>query len=132
VRFRTIPDTCERNLIEAVWNEIPLTCAFHEDRKPVVYWVIYDAVYHTWSEGSTGTGMAKDDIRRFGEKVRALRTRRGLTTRALADALESTNSYISKVETGKVQPGIGFAYRIATYFGVTTDALLDDARDVSD
>jgi transcriptional regulator with XRE-family HTH domain len=75
--------------------------------------------------------MAKDtEIRRFGEKVHALRTSRGLTTRELANALGSTHSYISKVENGKVQPGIAFAYKVATYFEVSADDLLNDAREV--
>jgi HTH-type transcriptional repressor of puuD len=76
--------------------------------------------------------MAKGaEIRRFGEKVHALRTSRGLSTRDLASALDSTHSYISKVENGKVQPGIAFAYKVATYFEVSADDLLDDEREVT-
>jgi transcriptional regulator with XRE-family HTH domain len=70
------------------------------------------------------------EVRRFGEKLRTLRTQRGLTTRELAKALGITNGSVSNIETGKTKPNIDLAHRVATYFGVTTDDLLDDGREV--
>ena len=68
-------------------------------------------------------------MRRFGEKMRMLRKRRGLTIVALAEALgyaPTSNSYISEIETGKRRPKIDFVLKVAHYFGVTTDELVQD------
>jgi transcriptional regulator with XRE-family HTH domain len=68
-------------------------------------------------------------MRRFGEKMRVLRKRRGLTIVALAEALgyaPTSNSYISEIETGKRRPKIDFVLKVAHYFGVTTDQLVQD------
>jgi transcriptional regulator with XRE-family HTH domain len=74
--------------------------------------------------------MPEQKVKRFGEKLRTLRTRRGLTVRALAAALGVAHTTISEIENGKNKPGIDFTYTVATYFGVTTDDLLDDEREV--
>lgn len=68
-------------------------------------------------------------MQRFGEKLRLLRTRRGLTVRELAVALGyrvSSHSYISETETGRRHPKIEFVLKVAHYFGVTTDQLVRD------
>jgi transcriptional regulator with XRE-family HTH domain len=66
-------------------------------------------------------------MQRFGEKLRALRTRQGRSVRALANALGYTAySYISEIETGKLKPSIEFALKVARLFDVTTDQLLKD------
>lgn len=68
-------------------------------------------------------------MRRFGEKLRVLRKRRGMTIIALAEALgyaPTSNSYISEIETGKRRPKIDFVLKVAHYFGVTTDQLVQD------
>jgi DNA-binding XRE family transcriptional regulator len=39
---------------------------------------------------------------------------------------------VSNIETGKTKPNIDLAHRVATYFGVTTDDLLDDEREVGE
>ena len=74
--------------------------------------------------------MADGDIKRFGEKLRTLRTRKGLTMRALATALQVSDGAICEVETNARQARINFAHKVAKYFGVSTDDLLDDERDV--
>jgi transcriptional regulator with XRE-family HTH domain len=76
------------------------------------------------------TETATRGVKRFGEKLRTLRTSRGLTLRELADAMGASRSTIGHVETGRMQPTIDFAYKVATYFCVSTDELLDDAREV--
>ena len=66
-------------------------------------------------------------MQRFGEKLRKLRRRRGLTVRELAEALGySAHSHISEVETGKREPKVAFILKIADFFQVTTDQLLRD------
>lgn len=68
-------------------------------------------------------------MRRFGEKLRVLRKRRGMTIIALAEALRyapTSNSYISEIETGKRRPKIDFVLKVAHYFGVTTDQFVQD------
>jgi repressor LexA len=73
---------------------------------------------------------ADDDIKRFGEKLRILRTRKGLTIRALASELRVSHGAIGEVEANARQPRINFARKVAEYFGVSADVLLDDERDV--
>jgi transcriptional regulator with XRE-family HTH domain len=69
-------------------------------------------------------------VRRFGEKLRTLRIRQGMTTRDLGKVLGVTSGSISNVETGKTKPNIDFARNAATYFGISADDLLDDEREV--
>src|SRR5262245_3088746 len=69
------------------------------------------------------------NMQRFGEKLRTLRTRRGMTVRELAVALgyaASSHSYISEAETGKRVPKTQFVLKVAQFFSVTTDQLLRD------
>jgi DNA-binding XRE family transcriptional regulator len=76
--------------------------------------------------------MSRPDriVHRFGEKMKELRIRRGMTTRALADALGVGHGSISEIENGKRQPGADLVQKTATYFGVSADDLLDDEREV--
>ena len=64
---------------------------------------------------------------RFGEKLRALRLRKGLTLEQLASALGyRTHSYLSEIESGKKKPTADLVLKVAIHFGVTTDSLLRD------
>jgi len=66
-------------------------------------------------------------MERFGEKLRILREKQGLSTRQLASVLEIKSSgYVSKLETGKQKPSIELLLKISFYFGVSTDQLLRD------
>jgi transcriptional regulator with XRE-family HTH domain len=66
-------------------------------------------------------------MQRFGEKLRILRKRHGMTIIDLAAALGYTaNSYVSELETGKKQPTAALVFKVAKLFNVTTDQLLDD------
>jgi DNA-binding XRE family transcriptional regulator len=53
-----------------------------------------------------------------------------MTTRELAKVLGITSGSVSNIETGKTKPNIDFAHRVATYFDVSADDLLDDEREV--
>ena len=76
---------------------------------------------------------AKSDnlILRFGEKLRTLRLRHGMTVRELTRALGYTGSgQISEIETGKRLPTAEFVLKVARYFSVSADHLLKDELDV--
>lgn len=71
--------------------------------------------------------LSRRELTKFGEKVRALRTRRGLTLKRLAASLGmDTHSYLSELESGKKAPSALLALRLARLFEVSTDTLLLD------
>jgi transcriptional regulator with XRE-family HTH domain len=61
-----------------------------------------------------------------------LRKRHGFTLQELADQLATTNGYLSMVETGQREPRAAFVFRLARFFNVSTDALLDDDVNLED
>ena len=66
-------------------------------------------------------------MQRFGEKLRALRTHRGMTLQEAAAALGlRAHGYISEIERGKKKPTAEFVLGVARLFHVTTDELLKD------
>lgn len=70
-------------------------------------------------------------MQRFGEKLRTLRKKKGLTLKQLADELEfDSHSYLSAIEFGKKQPSVELVIQIAVLFDVSTDDLLFDDREV--
>ena len=65
--------------------------------------------------------------KRFGEKLRALRTQKGISLADLASHMGySSHGYISEIENGKKQPTVEFVMKVARIFDVTTDQLLKD------
>lgn len=72
-------------------------------------------------------------MQRFGEKLRTLRTKRGMTIRDLADALGyGSYSHIGDVEIGRKKPSLDFAIRVSRLFGVSVDRLVKDERELED
>jgi len=70
-------------------------------------------------------------VQRFGEKLRILRKRRGLTLQEMARELGITShSYISAIEFGKKQPSVALVIKVAEMFDVSTDQLLKDYLEV--
>lgn len=70
-------------------------------------------------------------MQRLGEKLRALREQRGLSTRQLSAQLGiSSSGYISKLETGKQKPSLELLLKMALFFNVSTDQLLKDDLEV--
>lgn len=66
-------------------------------------------------------------MQRFGEKLRILRQRRGLTMRELADALElQSHGFIGNLESGRKHPSLEFTIKVADFFGVSLDQLARD------
>jgi transcriptional regulator with XRE-family HTH domain len=72
-------------------------------------------------------------MRRFGEKLHALRTGKRMTLKELAVALGLTaHGYISEIEAGKKKPTTDFVLKVARFFGVKTDQLLKDELDIEE
>jgi transcriptional regulator with XRE-family HTH domain len=72
-------------------------------------------------------------MQRFGEKLRALRQRRGMSVRELTSALGyKGHGYIYDIEIGKKKPNVEFVVRVADLFEVTTDQLLRDELEVDE
>lgn len=70
-------------------------------------------------------------MKRFGEKLRVLRTNEGMTLKELANSLGLTaHGYISEIEAGKKKPTTDFVLKVARYFQVTTDQLLKDEFEI--
>lgn len=70
---------------------------------------------------------------RFGEKLRALRMKRGLSVRELARALGySAHSHIGEVEAGRQQPSIEFALKVSRFFQVSMDRLTKDELELDE
>ena len=59
----------------------------------------------------------------FSENLKRLRSARGLTQRALADALGVTFQAVSKWENGRAAPDIFVLPRLASIFGCQIDDL---------
>lgn len=60
----------------------------------------------------------------FGENLRRLRIRSGMTQEDLGRAMEKSKNNISQYETGKREPDLATLLRLAELFRVTTDELL--------
>lgn len=72
-------------------------------------------------------------MQRFGEKLRLLRTRRGMTLTELAHALGYTaHGHISELEAGKKVPTVQFVLNVARLFGISTDELLKDELELNE
>jgi transcriptional regulator with XRE-family HTH domain len=66
-------------------------------------------------------------MKRFGEKMATLRQRHGMSVRDLARELGYTShSHVGKIESGKREPSLKFAIKVANLFKVTIDQLVND------
>ena len=71
------------------------------------------------------------NLRRFGEKLRALRIHHGFTLVGLAAEIGlKAHGYISEIEAGKKLPTIAFVLNVTRLFNVSTDQLLNDELDL--
>jgi transcriptional regulator with XRE-family HTH domain len=61
----------------------------------------------------------------IGNKIKALRKQRGITQEQLADSIGISFQAVSKWENNVALPDITLVPALASYFGVTTDELLD-------
>jgi transcriptional regulator with XRE-family HTH domain len=66
-----------------------------------------------------------DLAERFGENVRRLRRRAGISAEELADRAEINRSHVGSIEAGRVEPRLGTLLRLAGSLHSTPDELLD-------
>jgi transcriptional regulator with XRE-family HTH domain len=70
-------------------------------------------------------------VQRFGEKLRTLRHKRGITLEELSRELGyADHTFLSRVERGQKKPSMKLVLEIARRFQVSTDQLLVDDLDV--
>ena len=70
-------------------------------------------------------------MRRFGEKLRVIRTRHGMSLRQLADVLGfNSHGYVGDLESGRKKPSLEVALKIARLFDVSVDSLVKDEMEV--
>ncbi len=69
-------------------------------------------------------------MKRFGEKLRTLREREGLSLRQLGEKLDVSKNYIWTMEMGHKTPNIAMLIKIARLFNVTADQLIMDDQDL--
>jgi len=70
-------------------------------------------------------------MKRFGEKLRALRQREGMTLRQLSDMLGVHNSHIARIEQGQ-KPSVELILKISHIFNVSLDRLMKDELELDD
>src|SRR4051794_3467380 len=66
---------------------------------------------------------AFEEIGGVGQELRARRTAKGLSLRALARRLEISPSALSQIETGKSRPSVSTLYAIVSELGMSLDEL---------
>lgn len=62
----------------------------------------------------------------FGKNLRALREKDGIERKILAQHFEMPYNTLKNYENDEREPGHSFIIKVANYFGVTTDYLLDN------
>ena len=60
----------------------------------------------------------------FGEELKFQRTKRNKTLKEVERDTGISNSNLSRWESGKVLPNIGFCVILADYYGITLDELI--------
>lgn len=68
--------------------------------------------------------MNEFDKNLLGERLKYLRTEKGLGQNLLAKELKLSNASISYWETGKQEPSAEALFKLAKYFNVSADYLL--------
>jgi transcriptional regulator with XRE-family HTH domain len=71
-----------------------------------------------------------EPLNKLGEKLRTLRTGRGLTVRQLGDILGVNHSHITKIEKGENIPSLPLALKIADLFNISLDQLTRDELEI--
>jgi transcriptional regulator with XRE-family HTH domain len=69
-------------------------------------------------------------MQRFGEKLRSLRRRQGLSQIQLGDKLDVQQSYVGKMERGERTPNVAMLLKIAELFNVSFDQLMNDDLEI--
>lgn len=69
---------------------------------------------------------SRDVCVRFGERLRQLREKRGLNQIQLSEKIGIENSHLSRLESGKREPGLYMLELLAKGLGVTISELMKD------
>ncbi|MES1053452.1 helix-turn-helix transcriptional regulator [Bacillus thuringiensis] len=67
----------------------------------------------------------------LGDRIKSIRTKKNISQKELADALNVNRSAISLYETNRKSPSRETTYKIATVLGVSIDYLLGLQTDIS-
>ncbi len=71
-------------------------------------------------------------MQRFGEKLRILRDKHGLTLRQLGAMLEVSHTFVAQLEKGEKTPNVAMVLKISQVFDVSTDVLIKDELELED
>jgi len=71
-------------------------------------------------------------MKRFGEKIRFLRQKHGLTQHEVSDNLNIERAHLSNLERGKKKPNGDMILKIARFFQVTPNDLMLDEIELPD
>jgi transcriptional regulator with XRE-family HTH domain len=75
--------------------------------------------------------LLESGMERLGEKLRALRKRRGMSLRQLADILEvKSHSHLAEIESGKSKPSVDLLFKLMRLYDVSCDQLLEDDQEL--
>ena len=69
--------------------------------------------------------MGTDLSRRLGNRIRKLRSQAGLTQAQLAERVDISDEFLSRMERGLKSPSLETAERIADALGITMSELFD-------
>lgn len=62
-----------------------------------------------------------------GRQIQLLRVQHNLTQKELAEKLNTSQNYLSDVETGKKRPSLDYYMSIANFFNVSLDQIFADS-----
>lgn len=65
-----------------------------------------------------------------GRQIQLLRIQHNLTQKELAEKLQTSQNYLSDVETGKKRPSLDYYMSIANFFKVSLDQIFVDSIDM--
>ena len=69
--------------------------------------------------------MATDLPKRLGKRIRELRNRGGITQAQLADRVDISHEFLSRLERGLKAPSLDTSEKIATALGISLSELFD-------
>lgn len=72
--------------------------------------------------------MKQVSLEIFANRLKRLREQHNLSTRALGELIGTSNATISRYETGKRDPDLVVAHKLATYFDVTVEYLCGESE----
>lgn len=73
--------------------------------------------------------MREFDVKIFGERLKYLRTEKGIGQNLLAEQLQLSNASVSYWETGKQIPSAEVVFKLAIFFNISADYLLGITND---